>query len=162
MGAPPKRSPQASTIGTVRADATHNYYHCMYQVKSKTQMYTIIGSITEKNKRVVSRRDLVSIQGQHAWNLLWSVWHRDRFPSEYIILTSSITIAQIHAIFIYLIVKTTSILANASVFNQNTWKEEEKGRTVPRPSEYSLNTFHIMLLHLLDLSANKNNAIMSI
>ena len=58
--------------------------------------------------------------------------------------------------------QTTSILTNASVFKQNTRKEEEKGRTVPRPSEYSLNTFHIMLLHLLDLSGNKNNAIMSI
>ena len=48
--APPKRPPQASTIGTVTTVATYHYYHCMYQVKSKTQLYTIKESITEKIK----------------------------------------------------------------------------------------------------------------
>ena len=55
---------------------------------------------------------------------------------------------------------STNILSNASVFKQNTQKEEEMGRTVPRLSEYSLNTFRIkLLLHLLDLCRNKNNKV---
>ena len=128
-------------------------------------------SVWHRDKLSVWHRDSLSVWHRErlsVWHRVmfsvWhrdrlSVWHRDRFPLEYFSMTSSGTIPQIQAVFIYLIVKTTSTLANASVFKQNTRKEYEKDRTVPRPSEYSLNIFRMKLLHLLDLSRNKNNKV---